>query len=53
MDMTNGHWMPHPEQVFLWFALGFAFAFWHEVGKVRAPVVASYPNKFKRMLEGR
>ena len=28
MALTNGHWMPHPEQTFLWFSLGFAFAYW-------------------------
>ena len=26
--VTNGHYVPHPEQTFLWLALGFAFAYW-------------------------
>ena len=26
--LTNAWWTPHPEQVFLWFSLGFAFAYW-------------------------
>lgn len=28
MCATNGVYMPQPEQVFLWFALGLAFAYW-------------------------
>ena len=27
MLITNGWWIPHPEQTFLWFSLGFAFAY--------------------------
>ena len=28
MGVTNGFYMPHPEQTFLWFALGLLFANW-------------------------
>jgi O-antigen ligase len=27
--VTAGQYRPHPEQTFLWFALGFAFSYWH------------------------
>lgn len=28
MAMTNGYYMPHPEQTFLWFGLGMLFSHW-------------------------
>jgi O-antigen ligase len=28
MAIAGGHYMPHPEQAFLWLALGFAYSYW-------------------------
>lgn len=37
--MTGGYYTPHPEQTFLWFSLGFSFAYWGlaQVGRESAP----------------
>jgi O-antigen ligase len=35
MDFSNGHWLPHPEQSYLWFALGMLFAYWPVVDRSR------------------
>ncbi len=36
--VTNGDYMPRTEQTFLWFTLGFAFAYWHLGQRVDVPV---------------
>jgi O-antigen ligase len=37
---TNGHYMPHPEQTFLWFSLAFAYAYWQLANAPTAATVA-------------
>jgi O-antigen ligase len=39
MAFTNGWWMPHPEQTFMWFGLGLAFAYWQST--IRYPIHSS------------
>jgi len=51
MAMTNGHWMPHPEQAFLWFALGFAYAYWSLTQPVRERMSQIFPATSKRSSE--
>jgi O-antigen ligase len=36
MGMANGSWTPHLEQTYLWFALGFSFAYWKFAGVAQA-----------------
>lgn len=36
--VTNGDYMPRTEQTFLWFMLGFAFAYWHLGQRLDGPV---------------
>ncbi|WP_088284870.1 O-antigen ligase [Ideonella sp. A 288] len=36
MGMTNGHFMPFPEQTFVWFSLGLLFAHLHLVPRAQA-----------------
>jgi O-antigen ligase len=39
MAFTNGWWMPHPEQTFMWFGLGLTFAYWKST--IRYPIRSS------------
>jgi O-antigen ligase len=36
-SVTGGSYTPHPEQTFLWFSLGFLFAYWKLAQKRRSP----------------
>jgi O-antigen ligase len=56
---TNGYWWPNPEQTFLWFTMGVAFAFWelapravqhparqgHLTGRVKRAVRPAHPSR--------
>lgn len=44
MALTNGLYMPHPENAFLWFSLGMLFAYW-EAEPRRKAAVASGPRQ--------
>jgi O-antigen ligase len=51
MAMTNGHWMPHPEQAFLWFGLGLAFGYWHLVDEARNSAERRSPPAYNQRSE--
>ena len=38
--ITGGAYTPHPEQTFLWFSLGFSFAYWKLAQNRRAPTAS-------------
>ena len=41
-SITGGAYIPHPEQTFLWFSLGFSFAYW-KLAQVRSRPAARRP----------